>query len=102
MKTCACGCSEPVRGQGALYATAACRSRAWRKRTGYRVVGVREASQKRRAKPRRSARPRVDYLRALDAVSDALGADTARALLEPLLTDRGRAAAAEFRATPSP
>jgi hypothetical protein len=105
VRRCACGgvdgkgCSEPMDGArpDALYASSACRTRAWKRRTGYR--DPRRGKASRNGAPPRARRPslRISYHKALAALEEeftAYGFDmpytTARAILRPLLSESAR------------
>lgn len=99
--TCACGCGELLvdRRPTARYATAACRTRAWKQRSMYVDQRARKAS--RNAKPRRPTpgQVRLSYPKTLDLLADVLrhlnvpDADArARRELDAVLTDRQRQA----------
>jgi hypothetical protein len=103
-RLCECECGEPIQSSrpNARYASDACRTRAWKARTGY--------ADRRARKPSRNGRPRrpspssvrISYRKALDVVESALRAQPMRGsaaarqraeeLLEPILTPAGRRA----------
>jgi hypothetical protein len=95
---CRCGCGASLEGmrESAVYASASCRTRAWKARegiTGYRAV---KASQNARA-----SGLQVSYRKAVEALADFVaveGIDRAKAIAEAErilrlgLSDRQRAA----------
>jgi hypothetical protein len=100
-RKCACGCGEPLadRRPSARYATAACRTRAWKRRSQY--VDQRARKTSRNANPRRltPGQVRLSYPKALDTlVAEFKRVNMndperrARQVLDPLLTDRQREA----------
>lgn len=81
---------------GARYCSNACKTAAWRDRTGYRLLGVRKPSQTR--KSRRSGR-QVSYRKAVEALAGdyiamgmlpSVAAQRAVRVLAPTLPERQR------------
>jgi hypothetical protein len=96
-RRCACGgvdgsgCTESMEGSrpNALYASSACRTRAWKRRTGYRDPRRRKASPN--ARVQRKPSLRISYRRAVAAVAPYVGGEQrAEAVLRPLLSEAAR------------
>lgn len=87
-RCCACGCKEPLdhRRSDALYATDACRTRAWKRR--HRYTDQRRAYPSRNGKKRRAPDPRISLNRLLPALETELGSRRARQLVRELLPPR--------------
>lgn len=95
----ASGCSMSLAGArpGARYCSGACRTRAWKERTGYH--DTRRGKASRNASPSRARPPslRISYRKAADVVEAELAtlgvfdpAGRARDLLLPLLSEKAR------------
>jgi hypothetical protein len=71
---CGCGCGAEVdaRRTGAIYATDACKSRAWRRRSGYRLQAVREACQTPLEDGSQHAVPEASASRASNSATETL------------------------------
>lgn len=67
---CECGCGADLTRRQARYASDACKSRAWRQRSGYRIPPAAEVCQTRpkRAKSGQSGL-QVSYRRAVDVLA---------------------------------
>lgn len=90
---CACGCGAKLTRRNALTASGACRTRAWKARTGYAVKAVRKASQNGNAGRRRTPDMRISVRKLLAALEDEFGPATyarARARVLALLNDKQR------------
>lgn len=87
------GCIESMAGvrPSAIYASAACRTRAWKRRTGYVDQRHGKASRNARKRPPRRPSLRISYRKAVDAVTPYVGStDRAEAILQPLLSEKAR------------
>lgn len=103
-RLCSCGCQESVRSSrpGARYATGACRTRAWKARTGYTDARRAQASRNGKHAAKRTRRKpsvRISYRKAVAAVAQWLEMDDDRGdesvalaeeILDPLLTPAAR------------
>ena len=67
-RRCACGCPESMEGMraDAIYASAACRTRAWKRREGITGIRYTKASQNGKSKP---SGLQVSYRKATDAAA---------------------------------
>lgn len=68
---CACGCGERLPRPNARSHSAACRSRAWKARTGYREPQTGKVSRNASPRKRRPAAPRLSYQKAVVAIRSA-------------------------------
>jgi hypothetical protein len=97
MRTCACGCGLPITSTraNARYATDACKSRAWRAATGYRLAATRKRVRHGKSGPSGLQLPYARMVRALIAEYRDLNLPNAEAraveMVRRQLSDRQRA-----------
>lgn len=82
MRTCACGCGASMEGARpqARYASDACRSRAWKARTGYRLVRARKPRQNASSRRREGVTVYFPTVDDAEMVAHVLGVESFDAL----------------------